>query len=319
MNIGTKLIAGIITVLGISLLVGFMGFPGLKPAAAGHDEALMHYDAALHAVDLARRAQVNFKLQSQDWTDILLRGHDPAAYEIYYAGFVQQESLTQKELSGLKVLLSGMGLTTTNVAAALQAHLELGTKYRAALTRFNLTNPQSSAVVDKLVLGADHPVGGEIDGIVADLDEFAETASAAAAAQARAQTQTIRITTAFALVTGIFAAVMFGVFLSTGVIRPVRIIVGSLSNCIRQTTVAVQLHSSRQFKPVPAAGADKDNPPLDLIAGLRRNSGGCAPNAAAFAPARKLSSANLGVSSKTIDEATFQNNAHGLNTVAAAS
>lgn len=309
MNIGTKLMAVFVSLSGIlSLFVG-LGLPGIQ---AAHDEALVHYDAPLQAVDLARRAQVNFKLQLQDWTDILLRGHDPAAYKMYYDSFVQQESLTQKELSGLKVLLAGTGQPANHVAAALQAHLELGTKYRAALTCFSLTNQQTSAMVDRLVLGVDRPVAGEIDGIVADLSEFAETASAAAAAQIHAQTQTIRITTAFALVTGIFASVMFGVFLSTGVIKPARIIAGSLSNSLRQSA-AVPSHASRQFEPAPDAGGDHHEMPLDLIVGLGKNSSGYAPNAG-FASTRKPATANHAVGIKTVDGGTFQTNARALDT-----
>lgn len=307
MNIGAKLIAGFVAISGLALLFVFIGRPGIGQGGS-HIETFKQYGATLQAVDLARRAQVNFRLQMQDWNDLLLRGHEPASHDRYLAGFEQQEGLTQKELSGLKVLLARLGLPTAKVALALQAHLELGKTYRAALASFIITDQPSSAVVDKLVMGTDRPFTGEMDNLVADLNEFAETAAAAATAQASAQNRTIRIASGFAVIAGIFAAVMLGAFLSLAVTWPSRRMAGSLSDAIRQSAAAVRIAPPPGFMTETGVPWQETGTRLEVAGSRATRSAG--QGQVIGTPAHARNAANPGVGSKPMDK-TFPAQAPG--------
>jgi hypothetical protein len=140
MKISTKLIGGFVFVAFIMLVVGAIGYGGLSRATASHEQTLKTDAATRRAVDLARNAQVQFKIQVQEWKDLLLRGHDEAAYNKYFAAFVEKEAATQKALGDLKILMSNIGLPTDTVKGALTTQTDLGVKYREALQSFVITN-----------------------------------------------------------------------------------------------------------------------------------------------------------------------------------
>jgi hypothetical protein len=106
------------------------------------------------SVDLARSAQVNFKIQVQDWKDILLRGRDRNAFNEYLLGFNQQHDLTQANLQKLNGELTLLGLDTNLVLGAQRTHADLKPKYLDALKKFDPANPNSLYEVDAEVRGA---------------------------------------------------------------------------------------------------------------------------------------------------------------------
>jgi|GEM_PF-3395441 len=61
-------------------------------------------DGPLQASQLIDQANVQFKIQVQDWKDVLLRGKQPADRENYWGQFEQQERLVQATLSQLASL-----------------------------------------------------------------------------------------------------------------------------------------------------------------------------------------------------------------------
>ncbi|WP_338760422.1 methyl-accepting chemotaxis protein [Massilia sp. METH4] len=148
------------------LLVGFTGWNALRDMntrnAAGFTEA----SGLIRAVDGARSAQVDFKIQVQEWKNILLRGHDAAALEKYTKAFQASGTATARKLNELKGTMAKLGMDTAAVDEALRLQGELGQRYLNALQQFDGADPAAAQKVDKLVRGMDRDATERIDAIV---------------------------------------------------------------------------------------------------------------------------------------------------------
>jgi len=148
------------------LVVGLGGWRALHSTNAANVLALQQSASLTDAVDSARRAQVEFKIQVQEWKNILLRGTDPAQLERYTAAFKKSGEKTNAELRDAGTLLAKLGLRTPLVEEAIKAHDDLGKNYLGALEKFDATNPESYKQVDALVKGMDRAPTKKIDEIV---------------------------------------------------------------------------------------------------------------------------------------------------------
>jgi methyl-accepting chemotaxis protein len=247
MNISTKLNSGFLSVAAITLIVGAVGYCGLRQSVNNQRETNESASQTREAVDLARKATVDFKIQVQEWKDILLRGHDAAAFEKHLEGFSKQEAQTQEDLAKLKALLSKIGLPTTDVEAAQEVHAALGRKYREALKSFSTTNETSTKVVDNLVKGMDRPPTEALDGIVVSINQFSEQSSAGIERKAQAQARTAQIAAISGVAAGVLISVALGLFLSRAVTQHIRTVAGRLSEgCNQVTSASTQVAAASQ-------------------------------------------------------------------------
>ncbi len=109
-------------------------------------------------VNAQRRAmqmQVDFKIQVQEWKNVLIRGNNPEDFERYFAQFREQESRVQNHLNHLLRLAPPMQSIKGDVDALLKAHQILGEEYRAALKFYDQEDSTSYARVDRFVRGID--------------------------------------------------------------------------------------------------------------------------------------------------------------------
>ena len=151
------------------VFVGVRGWSALDAASARSAQAMQRSVALTEAVDAARSAQVEFKIQVQEWKNILLRGGDAAAFRRYREAFVASGAQTRKELAGLQAMMAALKLDTAPVAQALQAHDALGVSYLAALQQYDGARADSAHTVDALVKGMDREPTRQIDAIVATI------------------------------------------------------------------------------------------------------------------------------------------------------
>ncbi|MES2321065.1 MAG: methyl-accepting chemotaxis protein [Pseudomonadota bacterium] len=172
MNLANLRIAVRLSCLGLFflaalLIVGFGGWRALSSSNDGSVRAMQQTGTLTEAIDTARSAQVEFKIQVQEWKNILLRGGDVAQLEKYTAAFKKSGDTTRAELGKVNSLLGKLGLRTPLVDEALKAHEELVKNYLGALAQYDSANPESYKVVDGLVKGMDRAPTKKIDEIVA--------------------------------------------------------------------------------------------------------------------------------------------------------
>lgn len=129
------------------------------------------YYGAIEKADLTgMRVFINFKLQVQEWKNILLRGHDKDSFDKYYKSFETNEAAVKNGLITLKDLVKAVGLDAGAVDTLVVMHTELGVKYRNALKSYDASNPESYRAVDKMLKGVDRPVDEALNSIVAKIE-----------------------------------------------------------------------------------------------------------------------------------------------------
>ncbi|WP_332856004.1 methyl-accepting chemotaxis protein [Duganella sp. S19_KUP01_CR8] len=149
------------------LIVATGGWRALDSSNAGNTAAMQRMQALTQAIDMARSAQVEFKIQVQEWKNTLLRGNDTANFDKYSKAFVKGGETTRGELQKLNALLTKLNLKTPLVDEAIATQNELVKRYMSALQKYDSANQDSAHVVDALVKGMDREPTKKIDDIVA--------------------------------------------------------------------------------------------------------------------------------------------------------
>jgi len=144
------------------LLVLLNGLFGLAAIHYTHDVC----KAALErAQDDTRAAQIHFKIQVQEWKNVLLRGHVPQDLERYQAAFNNQYDQVAARLDGLRRQAEGTGLSEAEIGALIDQHAAMQQSYETALARFIADGGQTPRDIDQQVRGIDRDLADRIDGL----------------------------------------------------------------------------------------------------------------------------------------------------------
>ncbi|MBI3230184.1 MAG: HAMP domain-containing protein [Burkholderiales bacterium] len=170
------------------LAVGLGSWQAMQAMNAQSNSAMQKASTLSLAIDTARSAQVEFKIQVQEWKNILLRGNDPTQLEKYTAAFKKSGASTRAELQKTQQLLKQLQVSTPLVEEAIQALDQLNLSYLNALQKYDSANPESAHIVDALVKGMDRPPTKKIDDIVTHIQAQSQKLLAAMEAE-NAQTQ----------------------------------------------------------------------------------------------------------------------------------
>jgi methyl-accepting chemotaxis protein len=139
------------------------------------------------ANDLARRAQLHFKVQVQEWKNMLLRGYDAELYMKHSKGFAEQSAQVRKDLKSLTDSMPRLGIDAKLAEKALAEHEELDRRYADALRAFHGSDAASAHEVDKAVRGMDRAATEHIDDIAKAVQERGEKLDAEVAKDAAAE------------------------------------------------------------------------------------------------------------------------------------
>jgi methyl-accepting chemotaxis protein len=205
-----------------AVTLALVGLQGARAVEQRLQDATSAAQTAMRTLDATRAAQVHFKIQVQDWKDILLRGSDSAAFDKYLNGFAQEERAVQTGLAAVRQLVVQTGADTTTLDSLMRAHADLGQRYRTALTRYDRGNAKSPHIVDSLVKGMDRAPTAAFDSVVQiishdgaeDLDQLT----------ARANTAYVRMRTSFLvlLIAAIALATAIATVIIRGIVVPIR-------------------------------------------------------------------------------------------------
>lgn len=179
LKIGVRL--GMLSAL-LLAAIAFIGIRGVMVVGEIYGQGAQGMETGAlieQSVDAARSAQVQFKIQVQEWKNTLLRGKDPAAFNKYRQAFIDESAATQKQLKTLEALMPRIGMDAEPARKARQAHAELLNRYLEALKLYASDDPASVARVDEQVKGVDRVPTKMIDDIVvAVLDHSRKTRDA---------------------------------------------------------------------------------------------------------------------------------------------
>nr|WP_239690887.1 methyl-accepting chemotaxis protein [Chromobacterium sphagni] len=151
----TKLILLGLINLAILLLLTGAGVYQLSAMSGDMEWQLNHVTRQSRINRSVQLANLRFKIQVQDWKDILLRGNNPADYSRYLEAFQTEGRAVEQQLEQAASLLQDSGQDRAAVDAILQQHRQMDGRYRAALAAFHQNDHLSGQSVDRQVKGMD--------------------------------------------------------------------------------------------------------------------------------------------------------------------
>ncbi|NNU42501.1 methyl-accepting chemotaxis protein [Ramlibacter montanisoli] len=176
----------------------------------------------MHAVDSARASEVEFKIQVQEFKNILLRGHTASDYDRHLAAFQKRRDQTVRELGATRAVMAALGLPADSVDQAARMHAEISAQYLESLKKFSQVDVESGQVVDSIVRGKDRPLEQKMDAIVLTLENFAQQESARIEAQGAAESRRVMLGMAAALAAMLLFAIVLGVRVTRSISGPIR-------------------------------------------------------------------------------------------------
>ncbi len=217
LKIGTRLFS-LVVIASIFLVgIGLFSIASVARVDERFTSQLARDSDIKRSIDLARSAQVAFKIQVQEWKNVLIRGNDSEKYKKYFESFHKEHASVQDKLRELQALMARLGMNPENAQLAAKAHAELLEKYQGALKQFDPGDENTGKKVDKLVTGIDRAPTEAVDRVVDGILAATEDMHHQAEAQARASYQE----TKQVFLAGIALALFVMVAVSLAIIRSI--------------------------------------------------------------------------------------------------
>nr|WP_029529458.1 methyl-accepting chemotaxis protein [Pseudomonas sp. S9] len=177
-------------------------------------------DGPILSSRLVNEANVEFKIQVQEWKNVLLRGKNPADRDKYWQQFQQQEARVQQILKSL----AQNAAQTDNQAlqnktdALISEHLAMGNAYRKGFQAFVDANADAAAG-DAAVKGIDRGASQKMEELVSQLAKQSQEQSLIISEQA---SQTLSLGIGFMLVSSALVGLVSLWLINRNLITPIQ-------------------------------------------------------------------------------------------------
>ncbi|MBJ9974716.1 HAMP domain-containing protein [Pseudomonas sp. S75] len=178
-------------------------------------------DGPLHASQLVDQANLQFKIQVQEWKNVLLRGKQPADRDKFWAQFEDQERQVQDTLSSLSAM-DGLDPTTKARVDALRTeHRTLGVAYRKGRDAY-IASGNEPVAGDTAVKGVDRATSEQMSGLVTDLRKQSDERSKILSSTAD---RTILVGTLVMLASALLVGVLTLWMVNRNIVGPIRMLI----------------------------------------------------------------------------------------------
>ncbi|EUC19352.1 methyl-accepting chemotaxis protein [Paraburkholderia hospita] len=241
---------------------------------------------------MAANILVNFKLQVQEWKDILLRGKDPAKFDKGWAAFEAQERIVDSQTKELLASLDDAGARTL-VEQFAAAHVDMGGGYRRGLEAFKAAGFEPMAG-DKAVAGVDREPARLLGEAVQQIATNTAAMSAQAADDARRAAAISLVLMLVAFIAGLCGAFLFSRSITSPLTRAVEVARGVAQGNL---TTRIEQHGSDEIGALLNALADMQASLAKVVSKVRRNADGVATASS------EIAAGNLSLSARTEEQA----------------
>lgn len=226
LRISTRLYLLSALLLCTTLLIGVTGLETNRVGFRESTRLLEQTHLVERSIDIARDVQVQFKIQVQEWKNILLRGHrDPELLERYRTAFISSGNVVQQRLAELEKLLPEIGMDVS-LTAQIRAELAgLQSQYLQALQHYQIGLAESAGQVDDLVTGIDRAPTEMIDRLVDEVLALSTQRRSEAVMQNERDYHQVRLLLVALLALSLAVGVLVAWWLSRSITRPLGVAV----------------------------------------------------------------------------------------------
>lgn len=167
------------TLTGLIAVVGIMSLFSIWSMNRAHIKVDIEIEKNRYLTEEGFLAQIDFKVQVQEWKNILLRGSDESARSKYLYAFEDREAGVEKHLTNLAGKADEINLNDYRNRAKelIEQHRKLNIVYRKALASVPNLGPAQAHKVDSQVLGIDRDLEANISELCQSLSTFSKTRS----------------------------------------------------------------------------------------------------------------------------------------------
>lgn len=239
-SLRNKLLAAYLISATFVIVGGAISATGLQNALSNYQ----HHVRAMHNnATSVLRIQNDFKVQVQEWKNVLLRGKDPDDLAKYWKNFQEKEAGVNLQSQELLARLP-KGSARQKVEAFIDAHQKLAGDYRKGFSAFTAANADPYAG-DHAVTGIDRAPNNLLNEAVAEIEK--QTADVSAKADRDAE-QGIRSGILVLLVTLGSGVAVFELLIRKSIVVPTRVLVDELQRLADgKLAHPVKLHASGEI------------------------------------------------------------------------